>query len=249
MRARTTGKVRVNCKNWLAANRNRWCVSRMDRFSAVIFDMDGLMLDTEVIGKRSWEKSAEKLGIQLPIDYYPRVIGRTTVSIRPMLLEWFGNDFPVDAFIEGSNQFYQETIHSAPPPVKPGLKDLLLALNAAGIPCGVATSTKKQSAVHKLTSTGLIDHFKILTTGDEVENSKPAPDIYLLAAKRLGSPPGECLALEDSPAGIRAAKSSGMTVFMVPDMVPPTQEIAAIVDGIFENLSEVHRWLVSHNLL
>ncbi len=221
----------------------------MKRFSAVIFDMDGLMLDTEVIGKRSWEKSAEKLGITLPIDYYPRVIGRTTKSIRPMLLEWFGNEFPVDAFIEESNRFYHETIHTTPPPVKPGLKGLLTELNQVGIPCGVATSTKRPSAVYKLTATFLINYFKILTTGDEVEHSKPAPDIYLLAAKRLGFPPQECLALEDSPTGIKAAKSAGMTAFMVPDMVAPTPEITALADAIFNDLDDVCHWLKSNSIL
>lgn len=221
----------------------------MKRFSAVIFDMDGLMLDTEVIGKRSWEKSAKKLGITLPIDYYPRVIGRTTESIRPMLLDWFGYEFPVDAFIEESNRYYHETIHTTPPPVKPGLKGLLTELNHAGIPCGVATSTKRPSAVYKLTSTFLINYFKILTTGDEVEHSKPAPDIYLLAAKRLGYPPNECLALEDSPTGIRAAKSAGMTAFMVPDMVAPTPEIAALANGIFESLDVVRLWLKANEAI
>lgn len=218
----------------------------MKHLTAVVFDMDGLMLDTEVIGKRSWEHSATKIGLSLPLDYYPRVIGRTTASIRPLLLEWFGQDFPVDTFIAESNRFYQESIHSQPPAIKQGLTELLKALAVANIPCGVATSTRRASAIYKLTVTGILPYFKAVTAGDEVTNSKPAPDIYLRAVEKLGISPKQCLALEDSEAGIRSAKAAGLTAFMVPDLVTPSQEIRDLADGIFDNLDNVQAWLRTH---
>ena len=127
--------------------------------------------------------------------------------------------------------------------MKTGVREILNFLQEAGYKIGLASSTKYESVIHHLETTGIREYFSVIVTGNMVEHSKPQPDIYLLACEKLGVKPDEAYAIEDSPNGIRAAHRAGMKPIMVPDMIKPDEEMKELSYQIFENLIEVKDFL------
>ena len=121
---------------------------------------------------------------------------------------------------------------------KPGLHELLDFLEAAGLPKAVATSSCRESAMRKLTAGRLVDRFQAIVTGDDVQNGKPAPDIFLAVAEKLSVSPERCLVFEDSENGVLAAHNAGMPAIMIPDAKQPTKEVAALAYKNFPSLAD-----------
>ena len=195
-------------------------------FAAVIFDMDGLMFDSEAVYRRAWLHWVHEFGAIMDDPTFHRFIGRNATSSRALLAELYGDQFDAGEFLRRTREHALAEVSSSGVPEKPGLRPLLAFLEERGIPKAVATSTDRPIASRWLD--GLLPSFGALATGDEVAHGKPAPDLFLLAARRLGVPPAECLALEDSAAGVQSAQAAGMTVVMVPDLVPPTPDIRSL---------------------
>lgn len=218
---------------------------------AVIFDMDGLMLDTEPLYKIAWQQAARECGYEISEELYAQLIGRTRVEGEEILLRSLGSAFPLPDFRAACRRREEAVFAGSLPAKKAGLDELLLLLETHRIPKAVATSTERTQAIAQLTGLGLLTRFDVLATGDETANGKPSPDLFLLAAKRLGINPVDCLVLEDSEAGVMAAHRAGMRVFMVPDLVLPSTSIERLLDGRFESLAAVaahlsasgQRWL------
>lgn len=164
---------------------------------AVIFDMDGLMLDTEPLYRAACQQVALELGYVLSDDVHSRMIGRKTADAERVVREEFGPGFPIDAFRE-RYQKLESQFKRGPLPKKRGLDELMELLDSRRVPKAVATSTQREVAVAELAATGLLHRFDVIATGDEVTNGKPAPDLFLLAAERLGVGPSACLVLEDA---------------------------------------------------
>ncbi len=206
-------------------------------FDAVIFDMDGLMFDTESIYSITCRRAAAELGFSFDDAFYrANFVGRRLVDSEAFLQSHFGTTFPLAAYRELSNHYlYAELGDGAP--VKPGLLRLLDALEARAIPKAVATSTVRDLAL--VTLAGFATRFSSVTSGDEVACGKPAPDIFTLAAKRLNCPPARCIVLEDSSAGVRAAHAAGAIPIWVPDLQTPTPEVATLAYRVFPSLNEV----------
>jgi HAD superfamily hydrolase (TIGR01509 family) len=210
---------------------------------AIIFDMDGLMLDTEPIYKVVWQRAAIDCGYPISEELYFDLIGRSRVDGEKILLGAFGPYFSMEAFREAYRRCEATAFAERLPARKPGLDDLLGLLDSRGVPKAVATSTERGLAVAQLGGLGLLDRFSVLATGDEVLNGKPAPDLFLLAAQRLSVDPSGCLVLEDSEAGIVAAHGAGMQVYAVPDLKPPSPAIQSLAQGKFDSLDAVSRHL------
>jgi HAD superfamily hydrolase (TIGR01509 family) len=192
-------------------------------FRAVIFDMDGLMLDTEAIARIAWKNSTEDLGFRLSDEHFVSLIGRTAADSDAMMQKLFGPTFSVPDLRERITYHWNEHVAIHGIARKPGLIELLDYLDTLPIRKAVATSTRRAHAIPNLGD--LYPRFDVLATGDEVKNGKPAPDIFLLAASRLDVKPADCLVLEDSLPGVKGATAAGMKVIMVPDLVAPTPEI------------------------
>ncbi|WDS34647.1 HAD family phosphatase [Pseudoxanthomonas sp.] len=192
---------------------------------AVIFDMDGLMLDSERASLRSWSRGAREIGLQIEDAFWLRLVGHSMAACQLILRERM-EPAQIEALLARCMVLYREEV-DAGVPLRPGIHEILQLLAQHGIPCGVATSTRRPLAPHKLETAGLLPYFKAVTAGDDVEHPKPAPDIYLLAAQRMGAAPERCLALEDSPAGVTAALAAGLTVIQVPDLVVPDEALRA----------------------
>jgi HAD superfamily hydrolase (TIGR01509 family) len=204
---------------------------------AVIFDMDGLMLDTEPIYKLAWQRAADDLGFDLHDELYLTLIGRTNADGEALLRDAFGPTFAVDAFRQRWADYWYDQIATSGAPMKAGLDDVLRLLDEHRIPKAIATSSNRDDAVFVLND--LANRFDVLITGHDVAHGKPAPDIFLLTARRLGVAPARCLVLEDSEAGITAAHRAGMLAIMIPDLKHPSPEVAALAYRVCSSLHDV----------
>jgi HAD superfamily hydrolase (TIGR01509 family) len=193
---------------------------------AVIFDMDGLLIDTEAVYLKAYLAAAAHMQVELPVAFCHSLIGRPSPDCDRMIQEFFGPAFALDAFNDHADGHAARAL-AANVPVKPGAAELLAFLGERGLPLAVATSSSRRTTERHLGQAGLLGHFRALATRDDVERGKPHPDLYLEAARRLGVPPARCLALEDSNNGLTAAHAAGMIAVMVPDIAPPTDEVRA----------------------
>ena len=200
---------------------------------AIIFDMDGLMLDTERLALKAWQLAGVDFGFPISDDIFISMVGRNRRDSDCTLVEIFGSDFPIGAVRDRYRAYLDGWIDEDKLSVKSGLLELLSFLDKISMPKAVATSTEYERAVHKLSLTNLLEHFPIVIAGDQVQRGKPAPDIFLAAAAQLGVLPENCLVLEDSDAGIQAAYEAGMTPVMIPDMKPPSEKSLAFAHRIF----------------
>jgi beta-phosphoglucomutase-like phosphatase (HAD superfamily) len=209
---------------------------------AVILDMDGLMLDTERLYKLAWQSAAADLGFHLDDAFYFTLVGRTNEAGERMLAERFGAKFAVATFRDRWAAQWRQDVERSGIPYKAGLAELLDYLAAEAIPVAVATSSDRGYADFSLRMARLDPlAFAAMVTGDQVgkERGKPAPDIYLATARRLGVEPARCLAVEDSNAGVLSARAAGMVAVQVPDVTPPSAEARAAAFRVLTSLHEV----------
>jgi len=212
-------------------------------FDAVVFDMDGTLLDTETVFKSVVFDVADELGYAMTEAVHLGMVGSSHEASNRMLVEAYGASFPYALFDEKCRLIMQERM-SETVPVKLGALDFLLALQDRGVPLAVATSSRLTHVVSHLGRAKLLDLFTTIVTRDDVVHPKPHPEPYLTAAHRLGIAPDRCLALEDSHAGVRAAHAAGMQTIMVPDLVRPTDEIAALCLAVLPSLADVHQFVL-----
>jgi HAD superfamily hydrolase (TIGR01509 family) len=216
---------------------------RTSVYAAVLFDMDGLMVDTEPIYRQAVRRAAGELGYEVSDEAYAGMVGKGPADSERALCEAMGPQFPVEQFRERYHVHRDACFTEMPIPVKPGLLELLEWLERQRIPRGVATSTYRKRAIPRLETVGLLRHFSSVTTSDQVNRGKPAPDLFLLAAESLGVRPQQCIVLEDSEAGILGAHAAGMLTVMVPDLVAPTVQARQAARWICASLAEAHEVL------
>jgi HAD superfamily hydrolase (TIGR01509 family) len=210
---------------------------------AVIFDMDGVLFDTERIAVRSWEESGRELGISGLGKCVPSCLGLRPEPAKKIVLQVVGEDFPYEKFRQRVREHSYAYFDQYGVPVKDGVRIALQYLKDNGYKTAVATSTSKKSATHHFTETGLTEYFDAFVFGDEITVGKPAPDIYLAAAKKLDVVPECCLAIEDSPNGILSAAAAGMQPVMVPDLVQPDEALRQHIAYQLSNLSQLGQLL------
>jgi len=213
------------------------------RPAAVIFDMDGLMLDTESLGPQTWREAAANIGVDFDLDLLPSMIGRNYRDCREMLREHYGPAYPVEELTAMCLTVFDAIVAREGIAQKPGLRELLDWLEAENVVCAVATSTRRDRAEAQLTQQGLLARFAALVGGNEVERGKPAPDIFLLAASRIDVAAADCLVLEDSEPGVRAALAAGMMPIMVPDLHRPSEGLLAREPLVLSSLHDVRAHL------
>lgn len=206
---------------------------------AVIFDMDGLMLDTERLTQKVWHQVGEEMGYPQAEKMMSKAMGVRSDMTQRIFLEHFGQDFPFDIFVKKSKKLTDSFIEKNGVPVKEGLFELLRYLRSAHIPAAVATSTSRVRAMDYLGRARLTGFFDKIICGDMVQKSKPDPDIYLTAARAVGMTPNGCMALEDSLIGCKSALAAGMKTVMVPDLVQPEEELRARLFACVPSLRDV----------
>lgn len=207
------------------------------RPAAVVCDMDGLLVDSERMERRVWRAAAADHGVELSDERFRTFVGHSADQCDRMLLEYYGAEFDVAAFRATCHDRMRALVEGEGVPLRAGAREWLRFLAEQELPLGLATSSAPDYVPERLGE--LVDLFHAVVTRADVPRGKPHPDLYLEVASRLGVDPAACLAVEDSPAGVRSALAAGMPVVMVPDLVSPPSELAASVAGIYPSLHDV----------
>lgn len=213
------------------------------QYQAVVFDMDGVIFDTERLVIEFWKEVAKKHNIPNVEHTCIQCLGTNRVRTREIFLENYGADFPYDPYRAEVTELFNTHYKGVPLPTKPGVRELLSYLQEQDIKVGLASSTAQHLVRDEIGTAGLLPYFQTLVCGDMVEHSKPAPDIFLKACEILNAAPTKSIAIEDSFNGIRSAHCAGMTPIMVPDQVQPTDEIRALAFHVMPSLLDVLNWL------
>lgn len=209
----------------------------------IVFDMDGVIFDTETMCMRGWKQFEKKFCVKDPEGAFIRCIGANHEWTRNVLKETQGEEFPAETFLEETGEWMRQTILKEGIPLKKGAKELLIWLKEQGAMVALASSTRIDTVKRELDMAGLLPYFQVIVGGDMVKKSKPYPDIYLCACEKLGAAPSECFAVEDSYNGVRSAGRAGMRVIMVPDRLAPTEEMQKISWKILPDLLETKKVL------
>ena len=215
----------------------------MKEFEAVVFDLDGVIFDSEIKVIECWKDTAAKYGIAGIENACRQCLGLNRDATRARMKEIFGEDFPYDERKAEMSALFHSRYSGGRLPLKPGIRGLLSSLQNNNKKIAVASSSRKEYVVGQLTDAGLADYFDEIVCGDMVKNSKPHPEIYLTACDRINVLPENAYAIEDSFNGIRAAAGAGIRTIMVPDLVQPDDEIEKLTEAVLESLDKVTEYL------
>lgn len=205
-----------------------------------VFDMDGVLFDTERLCKRCSRIVAESYGIVDLIDeIYQKSIGLNRASDKKLYEEMIGKDFPYDEYRESCSEYVRKVIAEEGMPVKPGAYMLLEYLKTNRYKVALATSTSKKSTMSHLSVAKMTEYFDVIITGDMVTNGKPDPEIYLKACEKLNIKPQNAVAIEDSPNGLKSATAAGLKTIMVEDMIPYSVDLKPFVSMNLKSLTDV----------
>lgn len=205
---------------------------------AVVFDMDGLIFDTEALYRDSVMAAASEHGVEMPLALYLGTIGLSGEAGRELLGRHFGQHFDLESFWATASERFR-LMAASQLRLKPGVVELLDILDGSRLPWAIATSSSHRNVRHHLDAHGLLERFDVIVARGDYGRSKPDPEPFLKAAELLGVAPELCVALEDSHNGVRAASGAGMMTIMVPDLVEPTEEIGRLCVCIAADLHEV----------
>jgi beta-phosphoglucomutase-like phosphatase (HAD superfamily) len=207
----------------------------LTKVKAVVFDMDGLLLDSERVVLECFIEACHEFGFEPDVEVYYRCIGCNKDRTRQIIMTGYGSDFPY----EDVKASWHSKSGTRPMPLKHGLLELLQYLDRRALHKVVVTSTQRHRATKMLTEAGILPRFDFLICGDDITRSKPEPDIYLKACEKLNLPPAACLALEDSDTGVLSAYRAGLQVIQVPDLLPPSAQVKALGHTIVASLDDV----------
>ena len=213
----------------------------------IIFDMDGLMFDTERLVIKAWDFAGKQMGYSITKDIVVKTLGLNTENTRRVFIEHLGNNFDFYVFRKIRVDYMTDYIDKNGIPIKTGLIELLDFLKSNHYKMTVATSTEKEKTEYYFKKANISHYFDDIVCGDMIERGKPEPDIYLKASKIIGVAPNECLALEDSPIGILSAYRAGMKPVMIPDLVKPNEETNKILYAKLPTLFDVIELLNNQN--
>lgn len=210
---------------------------------AVIFDMDGVIFDTEKVYLDIWIEVFEKYGYKMTKELYVNVMGTGRKNVIKTFLENFGDDLPIEKMYEEKDNQLFYIIENQGIPLKEGVKELFSMLKEKNYKIALATSAKRERVEKQIKDKWLKESFDAIVCGDDVEKGKPSPDIFLKAAKKIDVEPENCFVVEDSPAGIKAAFSGGMKGIHVEDLKAADEEILKYCQKNFKNLQEIKKYL------
>ena len=207
--------------------------------NAVIFDMDGVLIDTEKYLVRFWVQAGREAGFDVRPEHGLLIRSLAGQYAGPLLKKIFGENFDYPAVRARRKELMARHIAENGLEKKPFVDETLDALRSMGIKTAVATATDRERARKYLTQIGVLDKFNKIICADMVENGKPQPDIYLYACSQIGEVPKNCMAVEDSPNGVRSAALAGLVTVMIPDLTPPDDELKALIQAKGESLKDI----------
>lgn len=215
----------------------------MNKIKAILFDMDGVIFDTEREYLKEWNEIFEKYGYEMKKEIYVSVMGRGRKKVKEIFKENFGNDLPIEEMYIEKDKMLKEAVENNKVPLKQGAIELLEFLKKNGYKTALATSAKKDRVKRQVTHAKINNLFDAIVCADDIVNSKPDPEIFLKAAEKVNIKPENCIVIEDSEAGIRAAFNAGMIAFHVKDLKEADESIMKYCNKNFENLIEIKKYI------
>jgi HAD superfamily hydrolase (TIGR01509 family) len=222
---------------------NKYTEDEMKKIKAILFDMDGVIFDTERVYLEGWKKVFKKYGYEMKKEIYVSVMGTGRKNVSETFVRIYGEDLPIIQMYEEKDRELFKAIDEGKVPLKEGAKEILIFLRENGYKTALATSAKRERAMKQLKMGKIEELFDVVVTGDEVEKSKPDPGIFLTAAKKLSEEPENCIVVEDSPAGIKAAYNAKMIGFHVEDLKEADEKILKYCHNNFKNLLEIQKYI------
>lgn len=209
---------------------------------SIVFDMDGVLLDTEQLYIKIWTFLGDKHHVDTLGETALRCVGTTDEETTRIISQAYGPDFPLEELRKESKELFFEKTKKEGVPLKPGARELLQFLKINGWDMGLASSTQGSVVREELEDVGLYDFFRVVVSGEMVRESKPHPEIYFKACEMMGTDPKETIAVEDSKNGVRSAAMAGMKVILVPDLIKPDDDMERLAWKMFPDLGEVRRF-------
>ena len=215
---------------------------------AIVFDMDGVLFDTERIARDSWIETGKVWNLPRVTEIYPRMIGVNHTDGLIIFKECYGEAVDAEEFMRQSGAVMKQILREKGLPIKKGVPEILAFLKEKKIPAAICSSTRTGVIHDHLVKTGFLEYFDQIIGGDMIEHSKPLPDIYLKACEILGQKPEDCIAVEDSPNGIRSAYAAGLIPVMIPDLVEPTEELRKLSRFVLKDMTELQKLIESETI-
>lgn len=215
---------------------------------AVVFDLDGLMIDSERLVQKTWNIAGDAMGYGKLGEHIYHTLGFSVQKRKAYFQNVYGEDFPFDEFRAKTREAWNEAISKQHVPAKKGLYHLLDVLKKHHMKIGVATSSSKEYALGELKDKQIDTYFDAFVFGDMVKEAKPSPEIYLRSCELLQVKPSQALALEDSKHGVRAAYDAGMMSIFVPDLVKDSSDIEDMITAKMDDLDEVAQWILQQKV-
>lgn len=215
---------------------------------AVIFDMDGILIDTERWLNKYWCQAALEAGFAMKPEHALAIRSLDTKLTEPYLKSIFGEEFDYQKIRMRRRELVNEHIRKHGIDKKPGVDEILCYLREKGIKAAVATATEPVRAKEYLTAIGVYEKFDRVISATTVKNGKPAPDVYLYACEQIGEKPEDCIAVEDSPNGVLSAYKAGLSVVMVPDLSEPDEDTLKMLTKKVERLDEMIPFLEKYSI-
>jgi beta-phosphoglucomutase family hydrolase len=204
---------------------------------AAIFDWDGVIIDSSRQHELSWQQIAKELERELPANFFLRSFGMKNEKIIPELLAWASHAEEVTKIAHRKELIYREMIKKTGIQALPGVHDLLEQLQTASVPCAIGSSSARENISCVIDLLGVSKFFKSIVCGGDVRHGKPDPEVFLLAASRLGAKPENCVVFEDAHVGLEAAQRAGMKVVGVATTHPA--ETLQDADLVVNRLTDV----------
>lgn len=221
----------------------------MNNIKAVIFDMDGVLFDTERVYLESWIKVFKEYGYTMTKEMYIPLMGTGRKNVKEVFKKIFGDNIPIEEMYLKKDELLFKAIDNNEVPLKLGAIDILCYLKKEGYKIALATSAKRDRVTKQIKANNMNNMFNAIVCGDDVVNSKPDPEIFLKAAKKLDVNPENCVVIEDSLAGIKGANKGGMKGFHVEDLKKADDEIKILSTKTFKNLVEIKEYLRDNNCI
>ena len=215
----------------------------MENIEAIIFDMDGVIFDTEKLYFNVWERIFKKYGYDMTIDVYSSVMGIGRDNVKKVFKEIYGQDIPIEQMYKEKDEEVLAAIEENKVEVKAGVKDILEYLEKNELKIALATSAKRDRVYKQLIGAGLLEKFDYILCGDEIINPKPNPEIFIKVAKKLEIKEEHCLVIEDSYSGLNAAFNAKMKVVHVPDLIDYHKKLKNKINIRLENVIELKKYI------